>query len=1223
MSITNNILVASTRLPVLPPIASIPTPPKEPLPEKPPEAQVIIKDPFDELKDRRQQISKKVDELLVALNNKSSSGMAFLLEGPYKTNKQTLEWIDKFFVPLEKLRNEQVSESEIDQLKRLVEVIIEISDSAPSKSFLADQPELKLCLHRTLLEMAQRFINHENEQRKIFAHHICTYSFMLFGMINKIDFPELYLLQIERLISEEELEFPNKTNFLIDLLSTLSSCPKYFAAWVIEKSKGIFANYFKCVDSDESREVIKRLLIAFLESAPTPLYKMAFLSNCMGIAEYAEQESSRKRYLAALMDVLSSDKDMGPLAFLAERQPSQVLRLVAVIKGIFFLQMGSNTTSSSNEPAIIKDVGLYIFVEYVNDSENPLEPLKFYLDTLNSDSSLFAFLLEQKAVDKLKDTIKTVLNIVLARSCNIKTLKDAYRILEMSDSLQLLNEDDNLKVFESIRIAVEAVVLSSAKSDIPDPESAFFATRLYDEAPKWGPVSDNLQASMQTFRQRLQEGMNTAPFISRAVQWFADSNSKGLKKYLEVCTEFIKQASNTNQTEALRNAAELIENKLLNIIGPEDGPLIDEMLRLVGLLLKDNDLKKQGATLKDSLNKHIAMLCYWGTKQKKIGYISKAIKLYTESRTNHIKHLLFLVHACYEFPDSQLFKKLQEGLKPGLDHFLTEIMAEIFQHQKQLDRLDGETEQELVPVLKETIEVLLLSSLFDHKLFPVKRLLELHKKFISQPHSIEEFKKVHESYKSFIGHVLQQPLNAEEIKNFLTYVSILAENNTDPKYLVAACELIRYAVIFYYANVREGTEELDFSPVLTQVFLTASLRIPSFIKPLNDGLKLNLAPQKYTIVVKEISSALAKHNETVLALKDSDPKAVSKLTLKTAELLPLYPIFDPIRGREIIKKFFQMPLSISQIISLLSKADSNELYDAKDPQLAAERFQFEQHIFRNFQNNFADPKVRDSEKRKMVDRLGPLIEFANFDDQQSFAFVSQNFFDCHLFFYSQCLMKLSPPMYYDPYMRAIHHYYGKCKNATTAATALFKLIARCIMFPNFLAGCAKAISAAEKQKPKPGALLEAIKKESANKQFIDLLKPELNTGPFFTSMFAEFLPTLNYLNSDEELWACIKNGPQFVQKHLVELLQILLYDQRIVSELKAATPEQIKQDGSLYKLITNLRDFILKILDDRDYSLDFIVSIQEKHFGQSPVGHAIDELIVRPGLPSLPKNPLF
>jgi len=218
-------------------------------------------------------------------------------------------------------------------------------------------------------------------------------------------------------------------------------------------------------------------------------------------------------------------------------------------------------TSSSDQ---IKKIGVAIWVNSTIDAAlkeasiedlKPLIKLREFLQNVKENTMSLEHMLEQR--ESFSQKIQNIVRIVLAkRPCTTLTLQEAYKILELSDSLKLFNKNDNVATFENIFETAKEVQKEHPKVLV----LIFFMLQLFDEAANWGPASAKFEASkkvilpllheliIRLLPQVIKEDVDLAAQCLCAIPSDAIKDKERAKAYKEVCYQFLKVATNSNSS---------------------------------------------------------------------------------------------------------------------------------------------------------------------------------------------------------------------------------------------------------------------------------------------------------------------------------------------------------------------------------------------------------------------------------------------------------------------------------------------------------------------------------------------------------------------------------------------------------------------------------------------------------------------------------------------------
>lgn len=642
------------------------------------------KDPFEELKIRRAQIDKETVERIVKGQNDGNNIVRVLIKQKNQHNVGVLQAIDAFFPYLEQL-NQASPTDPVKHLKCLAQTTAKAGEDVKPLTILDDQPEIKKCLHRALLAIIIKFIDSQNPEASAAAHRICLDAFLIFDLIDADEFPKEFLVQCQEIMLQPELDFDIKTSFLI----SLSTSSRLLGPDNIVKIGNICKIYFNSLKFDfvEERIALKKHLSSYIDRIPIKENKMVFLMNCIGFADYSENKSTRAQYLKTILEVFSATE---------LKKENRVTVIKQLLKVFSNLPPCSESTANPQISSLsLLDWLVEHFPEEMISASpeinrpslevNPkpaemnfqdLNSLREFLEKTQADSGEKGIGVEESRKLEIKEKVKKLTKIVLSNPCTIKTLKDAYRILELCDILSIHSEKDNTATLELILNAAEKLSKQLAK----DPEFTLFRIRLFEESSKWGVSSNYMASSIQydlnrTYQQALQiaektirKDFSTTTELLLAIPDVMLEKEIYKKKFVELCEKYLEQANKVRTGKALRLSSTVIERKLLNIFTPEHKALISQMLLVVKHLqdsipeiepdFRREDYPQLGLQLKGLLNRHPMLSCHL----EKDNFIFNAIKLYVQSESNNFEHIWFILKGCWKNPSFKLLKNFEEQI---------------------------------------------------------------------------------------------------------------------------------------------------------------------------------------------------------------------------------------------------------------------------------------------------------------------------------------------------------------------------------------------------------------------------------------------------------------------------------------------------------------------------------------------------------------------------------
>lgn len=113
--------------------------------------------------------------------------------------------------------------------------------------------------------------------------------------------------------------------------------------------------------------------------------------------------------------------------------------------------------------------------------ENCLEQLLNILEELREPNIIQALHGQPGMLNTFVESIQNCIDIALSKSKSLPALQNAYSILQLSDSLQLFGERENLKVFSKIFEICQTI-------DLTVPDNLVFLVKVLEQSNQWGQL---------------------------------------------------------------------------------------------------------------------------------------------------------------------------------------------------------------------------------------------------------------------------------------------------------------------------------------------------------------------------------------------------------------------------------------------------------------------------------------------------------------------------------------------------------------------------------------------------------------------------------------------------------------------------------------------------------------------------------------------------------------
>lgn len=257
-------------------------------------------------------------------------------------------------------------------------------------------------------------------------------------------------------------------------------------------------------------------------------------------------------------------------------------------------QIQNPVANVDEEPEIKTEALLISIIEKIRacmkaDADNKLDLLLAELNKLTSNHDLSALLTKQAELKQMvAQVILKTLHKELSSKLNLKQIQNAYRLLELSDSLQFFTEAENT---ESL-----SLVISAYSKILPshDPETVLFMLEVLSDVHRWGPPTTTIQAALKELQPNLLNQM-----LPIAFKLMEKESSPAHAELVQRCLLFASKNSAIEKTEFLKIVKSYFKVALIQKTG--------SYLRLAGTLAT-KILEDKAAEIDPSLQNQIFAL---------------------------------------------------------------------------------------------------------------------------------------------------------------------------------------------------------------------------------------------------------------------------------------------------------------------------------------------------------------------------------------------------------------------------------------------------------------------------------------------------------------------------------------------------------------------------------------------------------------------------------------